>query len=301
MGKPNLEIELAPEALAVFEADSRHVRWLVMRAIDEHRRLVASQDRLVLKNAPESSVSLTKFPGVPSLCVKEFRWRGIFHGLKGLLRPTQGLRTLRNGRSLAAKQIPVAKPLALVRDIRLGVARVEWIVMEVLAGALELDRYILARAGLPWRIEEKRDLARQLGTFIGYIHSRGVFHSDLKTCNIMVTRQGQSSSSSSGARDPDRIVTAPHLKFFLVDYDNVTFSGHVLPRHQVKNLVQIFLSTPLLFDACDRLRFLRAYASKADIGASRRREIARRVYSEVLGKEILFVGPDGDVRETWNQ
>ena len=68
---------------------------------------------------------------------------------------------------------------------------------------------------------------------------------------------------------------------------------------KVKNLVQIFLSTPRAITATDRLRFLREYARQAGIDRDRRREMARRVLKTATGRQILYVGPDGDVTEAW--
>ena len=48
-------------------------------------------------------------------------------------------------------------------------------------------------------------------------------------------------------------------------------------RKKVKNLIQIFLSTPVGIRASDRLRFLREYGRRPGIDRATRREMAREV------------------------
>jgi len=90
------------------------------------------------------------------------------------------------------------------------------------------------------------------------------------------------------------------LRFSLVDYDDVTFSDIVSTKKRIKNLVQIFLSMPTAVTACDRLRFLHEYALHVGLSASERRRTALRVLKAARGKQILYVGFDGDIVEKWD-
>jgi serine/threonine protein kinase len=126
------------------------------------------------------------------------------------------------------------------------------------------------------------------------MHSDGVFHSDLKTCNILVSEE--SSPTSEQCEDGE----TAEVRFSLLDYDDVTFGRCVCTRRRIKNLVQIFLSTPIALAARDRLRFLNAYASASGLKRRTRREIARQVLERARGKEILYVGFDGDIIEKWD-
>ena len=71
-------------------------------------------------------------------------------------------------------------------------------------------------------------------------------------------------------------------------------------RRKIKNLVQIFLSTPLAIDATQRLLFLNEYAMHAGLNPSEKRRTARAIIEAALGKEILYVGFEGDVTERWD-
>jgi serine/threonine protein kinase len=194
---------------------------------------------------------------------------------------------------LDARGIGVARPLVLIRKKFLGIARTEWIVMEVIPGALELDRHILTRVNASWSTEERRSLVRSFGRFIGSMHGKGIFHSDLKTCNILVSdeRRQRGEQPSGGPH--------PLVRFSLVDYDDVSFDRYVSERKKIKNLVQIFLSTPLAIGTTDRLRFLSECALHAGMDRQHRREISRHVLEAARGRNILYVGFQGDVIEQW--
>ncbi len=299
----NISIEIHPEASTILNRSEHNLTDFARKAIEEHTGLFRSKSTAIRKDAPESGVSLVDLTGFPRVCVKEFRWRGWFHALKGIFRPTQGLRTYRNGRRLSNMGISCARPLALVRKSLFGIVRSEWVIMEVIPGGLELDRYIVRRISLGWTPDERRGLARLLGRFIGSMHSRGVFHSDLKTCNIVVS--GPDPSPEEGS-DPSTAEGSPlaypsgTIQFSLLDYDDVTFARDVSDKKRIKNLIQIFLSTPVAIKASQDLLFLDEYALHAGLSRNQKREIAREVVRAARGKDVLYVGFDGDVREKWD-
>jgi len=345
-----LAIKIHPETAQILNSDPRAVSDFLLSVIEHHARLLSANSKSVLKDSPESAVTLVKLSGFPKVCVKELRWRGRIHALKGFLRPTQGERSFRNGWRLREAGFGVAAPLALITDRRLGIVRGQWVVMEVIPGAVELDRYVLKREAERWQPEEK------FGRFLGSMHAAGVFHSDLKTCNILVSEDppqesdpsdmgqddaivsgiencakdhppltppvkgGDEKTLSSGGRGmgegdlqegrQDAIFSAVHhnkapasgkaVRFSLLDYDEVRFFRHVSGRRRIKNLIQIFLSTPVAIKATQRLLFLNEYALHAGLSPYEKRETARVVIEAASGKKILYVGFNGDVREQWD-
>jgi hypothetical protein len=86
----------------------------------------------------------------------------------------------------------------------------------------------------------------------------------------------------------------------LLDYDDITFAREVTDKKRIKNLVQIFLSTPMAVKASQRLLFLDEYALHAGLSRSRKAKIAREVIKSAQGKNLLYVGLDGDVCERWH-
>ncbi len=292
-------VEIHPETPVRLHLDAGDTHNFVLTCLEEHQRLLSGATRAVLKNAPESAVTLVSISGFPRVCVKEFRWRGWMHALKGLFRTTQGVRTFKNGWRLQADGIPVAAPLALVREKGLGLVRNEWVVMEAIPAALELDRFVVKKVSSGWSAEERRGIVRMFGRFIGSMHSKGIFHSDLKTCNVLVSEDGPNGSDPTNCEDSTLPAMCGPIRFSLLDYDDVRFANSVPSGKTIKNLVQIFLSTPVAIAASDRLRFLSEYALHVGMARREKREIARRVLQAARGREILYVSFDGDVRERW--
>ncbi len=275
------------------------VRFL-RRAIIEHEKALESNPAAIRKNAPESRVTVVEFDGGPEVCVKEFRPRGIVHALKGLFRPTHGLATFRNGLRLDEAAVPVARPLGLLRKFSVGLIHTEWVVMEVVPEAVEFDRYVLGKVRAGWPAAEKQAFVRSFGRLIGSLHTKGVFHADLKTCNIVVQENPSPSDSDDRGRSGEPTEGDAPVRFALLDYDEVDFTGRMTERRRVKNLVQIFLSAPTALDAKDRMRFLREYAREVGLTAAQKRRIADGVIERARDRTILYVGFDGDVIETWN-
>jgi tRNA A-37 threonylcarbamoyl transferase component Bud32 len=287
-GKLTIDFHIrASEVLGVVEGD---LPELAKRLLDDHAEIVRKGGKSLLKNAPESAVTLVSRPDIPRVCVKEFRRRGALHSLKSAFRATQALRSFTNGARLAELGVGVALPLALIRRIRFRLPEAEWMIMEAPAEALELDRFILAKSASRWSYSEAKTAAGAFGRFMGALHGGGVFHSDLKTCNVLVSESG----GSEGTADPAQ------LDFRLLDYDDVEFGATVAEKRKVKNLAQLFLSCPSIVGAKLKLRFMRDYASASGLDSSRRKRIVHRTLEVCKGKRILYVGFQGDVVESWD-
>jgi serine/threonine protein kinase len=191
--------------------------------------------------------------------------------------------------------------LALIRKRRLGLIRAEWIVMEVVQDSLELDRYLVHRIKHNWSAEERKGMARLLGRFIGSMHAGGICHSDLKTCNIVVSEDNPTADDISESGHWRPLNPCRPIRFSLLDYDDVSFSREVSNRKRIKNLVQIFLSMPSAINAGDRMRFLNEYALHVGLTGSQKRQIAQQVVKAAKGRDILYVGFDGDIVESWSR
>lgn len=294
-----VSLRIHPEAPGILESREEDLAGFALSCIREHERFLSTNSGPILKNAPESAVTIVTLPGWPRVCVKELRWRGWGHALKGLFRPTQGLRTFRNGWRLHRQGIGVAAPLVLARRKSFGLVNSEWVIMEVIPGAVEMDRYLVKKTASAWSLEEKKGLTRLFGRFMGALHAKGIFHSDLKTCNILVSEDHQGPADNETGENPGAAVYHT-VRFSLLDYDDVRFVREVSQKKRVKNLVQLFLSVPVSIRAAQRLRFLSEYSLHVGIGVKERRSTAVDVLNACRGRDILFVGLSGDVREKWD-
>jgi tRNA A-37 threonylcarbamoyl transferase component Bud32 len=276
----NHKIFSHPETFSILGCDENRLVAFTQHIIEEHESLVASCGPGVFKNASETAVSRVEIEG-RTFCVKEFKYRGPIYSLKGLFRATQALRAFRYGARLNGLGIPVPKPLILVRNLYLGLPSSEYLIMEMIPDGLELDRFLVRRLENGISASDKRLLARALGNYLGVIHLKGVFHSDLKSCNILAVSQTAPGSGPT---------------FYLLDYDDVRF-GRIRHKQRMKNLTQLFLSIPKAFGIKERLLFLRAYSDTSRLSSADRKSLTRRVTTSVQGRHILYVGFEGDIIE----
>ena len=272
----------------------------ISKILSRHTEILSGKSGKIFKNAPETAVTLVEVPELPVLCVKQFNDRGLLHSLKGLFRQSHGSRTFGNGLKLISNGIPAATPLALIRKRAKGLITVEWVIMEFMRNHIELDRYLLGKFKAGWTRDQQKSAVRQFGRFIGSMHSKGIFHSDLKTCNIMVSEGSNPGQEYADALVPETKDDSISLRFCLIDYDDVRFSHHLSMRSRIKNMVQIFLSTPLLLNGVERMRFLDEYALHAGLNSSEKKRLAHDVIKKCQGKDILYVGFNGDVIEPLN-
>jgi serine/threonine protein kinase len=179
--------------------------------------------------------------------------------------------------------------------MRFGISFEEWLVMAILPEAEELDRYMVKLIRKGWPIEEKRDFLNSFARFLADLHSSGVFHTDLKTCNIMVFEDiNLEQATNSGARSVQRI------GFSLLDYDDVrACKGAVGCKIRAKNLSQLFLSTPSAVDLDDRKEFLNHYFRSCDRHNIDKKRLLEMIVARIDGKTLLYVGPEGDISENW--
>jgi serine/threonine protein kinase len=278
----SMRFKISSEAHEILRVEKNKLTGIFRDCIREHRRALTSGGGCVRKNSPESAVTIISLRDFPPLCVKEFKPRGFMHGVKKLFRSSKASRTFENGLLLQDHGVTAAKPLALVGTSGSGFTKSEWVIMEVIHGSMELDRYILKKSSRGWTDSEKRNLVRELAEFLGSMHSRGIYHSDMKTCNILASEDHISGRN----------------RFYLVDYDDVIFGKSFRKKAALKNLSQIFLSTPSIISIRDRMRFLRIYSRYAGLNPYDQKMIRNELTELVRDREMLYVGFDGDIRES---
>lgn len=206
-----------------------------------------------------------------AVVVKEYLRGGMGDRLSSALGNGRARRAWVAGIGLEVRGFAAARPLALIEDA-LGGA----VVLSDRSDLSELDRHI---SRIPAEDRGRlKPLARALGRFLGELHRAGVYHGDLKACNLLVE-----------PADGD-------FRFHLLDHDRVTFGRPVSLRHRLKNLVQLNTSVPRSLSAALRLRFSRAYlrACPFDGGV---RALWTAVRSGGKNRTVVHVTDRGDVIE----
>ncbi len=285
-----------------------------LELIEKHDNALADYDKdAILKR--DSRTTLTRSPfkdrKIQNVVVKQYKLNCGVCLIKNIFRNSAGRKAWIAGNGLLVYGFNTPEPLALMERKVLGITTGSYLIMEEIRGSLEMDRYILKN----FNNKSSRDINRSQRKFIkdfaravGKMHNLNIFHSDLKTCNIMVREKGKS------------------FDFTFLDFDKISFGGEITTRKRVRNLTQINLSTPRLISTANRLRFLTEYLSacmperqcapdsdsmadrqsgKVEPGRqsnsmiSEKKKIFREITRLSRAEKILYVSFNGDVTEDW--
>ena len=147
--------------------------------------------------------------------------------------------------------------------------------METLEGGQELDRYVLQGFG---DFKSKRIFIRVFAGWLADLYNKNIYHKDMKTCNFLVVEKQRS------------------WNFHLLDLEDVRFEQRVTERRLFKNFLQLNTSTPGIISRTDRLRFARECLRRIP-GIKNPKRLLRRVAQESLGRDVVYVSPEGTVVE----
>lgn len=174
------------------------------------------------------------------LVVKESLVVGWGGRLKDRLAPARHRAGFDHARALVAAGVATARPLAWVRRGGRDFTLYEDLSTLPRLDHLAFDRYA---PGAPRAGQVRlRDAAAD---WLGRLHAQGIYHGDLKGCNVLVREEGRDAPA-----------------FPLIDVDRVLFFGRpVDDRRRAKNLAQLAASIPVAVTRSERLRFYRRYAA----------------------------------------
>jgi tRNA A-37 threonylcarbamoyl transferase component Bud32 len=263
---------------------NRHVSGdALMEMIDAHREVVQNAPSLLLKDSPKTVVSMVDPPNGMGwrICVKQYRYVTAWSKIKDRFRHSKGKISWIAANELFRRGISTLRPLAYVEKTRFGLLAESFFLMESPADYLEMDRYLLKLFGngpSGDMVSKKRSFVRHFALCIGGLHRSNIFHSDLKTCNIL-TRE----------RPGD-------WDFSFIDLDAVHLGTEVSSRRALKNLVQINCSIPGCLGYADRIRFLKWYLEIHPIPMPKR-DLIKAILEESRERGVLYVSPQGDVTE----
>ena len=258
-------------------------REILMGMIDAHREIIKNSPSRLLKHSPKAVVSMVEIPQGPGLrtSVKQYRCVTAWGKIKDSFRFSRGKISWIAANELFRRGISVLKPLAYVEKRRFGFMGESFFLMESPAEYLEMDRYLIKSFGNGPSGDttcEKRSFIREFARCIGHLHRSDIFHSDLKTCNILARKR------------------AGGWEFSFIDLDAVRLGMEVNSRRALKNLIQINCSTPGFLGYADRIRFLKWYLEIYSIPMPKR-DLIKVILEESRKRGVVYVSPEGDVTE----
>ena len=147
--------------------------------------------------------------------------------------------------------------------------------MEALENGQELDRY-LVKGFEDFR--RKRLFVNAFAQWLARLHKRGIYHQDMKTCNIWVSEKKEA------------------WEYRLLDLEDVVLDKAVDETKLFKTFLQLNASIPRGITRTDRLRFLCHYLAHRFVPLDRK-EWIKRISEETRRRGIVYVTPWGVVRE----
>ena len=147
--------------------------------------------------------------------------------------------------------------------------------MEASEKGMEMDRYILRRLG---DFRRKRLFVKHFAQWLSHLHQKNLYHRDMKTCNILVSENGET------------------WDFHLLDLEDVRLDEKVDEKRLFKNLLQLNTSIPKTITRTDRLRFLKEYIHRQPVIRDDRHFI-NRLMKKSRERGVVYVSPQGVVEE----
>ena len=245
------------------------------RVMAEHRNLVREKPLSLIKYSPEVIVSILKDEG-ERICLKQFCLPSFWLRMRDHFRHSKGFKSWRAANGIRARGLPSLRPLALA-EMKAWLGPKESILfMEVLAGAQEMDRFLLRGfEGL----NRKRLFIKTFARWLVGLHKMHLYHKDMKTCNILVLEE-------RGLWD-----------FRLLDFEDIRMDQDVNRRKLFRSLLQLNTSTPRMMTRVDRYRFFREYLRLNPV-VKDRKVFLRVLMEESRRRGLVYVSPQGVVTET---
>jgi tRNA A-37 threonylcarbamoyl transferase component Bud32 len=242
--------------------------------VEKHLHIIREKPSALVKKSSDVLISILN-EGKNKVCVKQYCYPRFWDRFKDYFRPSKGLRSWVAGNGLLTRGIPNVKPLALIeRRDGLGLKE-SLLIVEAIDTGIELDRYILKGYE---DFMEKRVFIKVFARWLSNFHKMGLYHRDMKTCNILVSR-------SEG-----------NWNFHLLDLEDVLLDKPVDEGRLHKNLLQLNTSTPKIINRIDRFRFYREYLGQNSI-VKNEKSFLRRLIEESRRRDLVYVSPQGVVIE----
>jgi tRNA A-37 threonylcarbamoyl transferase component Bud32 len=247
---------------------------VLKQSVEEHLRLVKEEPSDLIKCSSEITVSILENGG-RKLSVKQYRPHTYWRGFKEHFRRSRGMKAWIAGNGLSVRGIPSLKPLGVVERTSWSGLKQSSFLMEVSDRDQELDRYILKNLG---DFKERRRFIKAFAKWLSHYHRLNLYHQDMKTCNIMVSKGGDG------------------WNFHLLDLEDVRLDEKVVEKQVFKSFLQLNTSTPKMVTTTDRFRFFRAYHRLNPVVRDQK-SFLRHLIDQSKRRELVYVAPWGVVTE----
>ena len=242
--------------------------------IEKHLTLIKEKPSFLLKQSPEVLVSMVE-EGGDKLYVKHFLLPHLIDRIRANFQYSKGLKAWIASNGLKARGIPSLQALALIeKKDGLGLKE-SLLVMGGSEKGLEMDRYILRGFG---GLREKRLFIKHFAQWLSHLHQRNLYHQDMKTCNILVSENGET------------------WNFHLLDLEDVRMDEKVNEKRLFKNFLQLNTSIPKTISRTDRLRFFKEYTRIYSIVKNEKAFIDRLV-EKSRERGVVYVSAEGVIEE----
>ncbi len=139
----------------------------------------------VLKAGYRSTVLQIDIDGTPFV-LKQYTKLALHRRVRYALTRTRAMQAWQAGQVMATLGLPVARPLAVLTETRLGIPTRSALLMQQLPGTTLLD---LVEQGTA--VSQLKQLAHQLSNVFEVLERYRITHGDMKATNIIVSPQGQ--------------------------------------------------------------------------------------------------------------
>ena len=244
------------------------------KAREQHLSIAQETPHLLLKQSPEVLVSIF-YEGESRICVKQYAYLQGWERLKERFRRSKGLKAWLGGYGLQVRGVSSIKLLGLMERKRC-LGKVESLLfMEAPETGEEMDRFLCK--GFHGS-KEKRDLVAAFAGWLASLHQKGIYHQDMKACNILVSKMDHG------------------WDFRLLDLEDVQLNQEINEKKLFNNLLQLNTSIPPLITLKDRLRFLREYLKRRPILKDKKNFLFRLI-KKSRERGTVYVSPSGVVEE----
>ncbi len=245
------------------------------KMMKEHQALIREKPSCLIKHSPKVIVSILNDEG-ERICLKQFCYPHVWGRVKEHFRRSKGLKSWVAANGMRTRGIPTLKPLALIEKKSWSGLKESTLFMEALANDLEMDRYVLK--GFE-DLNKKRLFIKTFAHWLNGLHRMGLYHQDMKTCNILVSERGEA------------------WDFHLLDFEDIRMGVKMNWKKLFRNFLQLNTSTPKAMTKTDRFKFFREYLLLNPM-IKDQKSFIRKLMVESRRRGVVYVSAEGVVTET---